>query len=106
MYKSLTPSTSRQGQSLAVFAITQEADLLKSKIKNQTDNRSQRPHNTTLPLAESLGISNNHPCNYVALAYTGPGNVLIAWEHIPALQGLSGHWLQERTRRQKLFSQQ
>lgn len=54
------------------------------------DARSQRPYNTTLPLANSLGITIDHPCDYddpscagkAALKYTGPGNVLIAWEHV------------------------
>ncbi|KAH0594739.1 hypothetical protein MHUMG1_07573 [Metarhizium humberi] len=54
------------------------------------DHTTQRPYNTTLPLAESLGITIDHPCNYTdtscagqaALNYTGPGNVLIAWEHV------------------------
>ncbi|EFY87131.1 phosphoglycerate mutase family protein, putative [Metarhizium acridum CQMa 102] len=59
------------------------------------DHTTQRPYNTTLPLAESLGIRIDHPCNYTdtscagqaALSYTGPGNVLIAWEHqhLPAV---------------------
>ncbi|KAJ6787266.1 hypothetical protein PWT90_05859 [Aphanocladium album] len=53
------------------------------------DARSQRPYNTTLPLANSLGITIDHPCEYTnpscagkhAKQYNGPGNVLIAWEH-------------------------
>ncbi|KAF5131404.1 hypothetical protein E5D57_007759 [Metarhizium anisopliae] len=54
------------------------------------DHTTQRPYNTTLPLAESLGITIDHPCNYTdtscagqaALNYTGPGSVLIAREHV------------------------
>lgn len=53
------------------------------------DHTTQRPYNTTLPLARSLGITIDDPCDLTdiscaakeALAYTGPGNVLIAWEH-------------------------
>lgn len=53
-----------------------------------TDAKSQRPYNTTLPLANSLGLNIDSPCDYddtqcaanAALQYTG-GNVLIAWEH-------------------------
>ncbi|KAK2593726.1 hypothetical protein QQS21_008591 [Conoideocrella luteorostrata] len=49
---------------------------------------SQRPYNTTLPLANSLGIKMDTPCDYddpecaadFALRYRG-GNVLIGWEH-------------------------
>lgn len=56
---------------------------------NNLDPRSQRPYNTTLPLANSLGIKIDTPCDYKdpkcaakhAHQYTG-GNVLIAWEHI------------------------
>ena len=52
------------------------------------DNLSQRPYNTTLPLADSLGIQMDTPCDYndpecaanFALQYRG-GNVLIGWEH-------------------------
>ncbi|CEJ92063.1 hypothetical protein VHEMI07741 [[Torrubiella] hemipterigena] len=55
-----------------------------------SDARTQRPYNTTLPLAQSLGITIDHPCEYTdpscagkrAREYTGPGNVLIAWEHV------------------------
>lgn len=61
-------------------------------MKNLTmeaDAQSQRPYNTTLPLAQSLGLTLEHQCDYddpqcaanEALAYTGPGNILIAWEH-------------------------
>ncbi|XWX01629.1 hypothetical protein V2A60_009657 [Cordyceps javanica] len=53
-------------------------------------NVSQRPYNTTLPLAESLGLTIEHKCEYddmecaarEAKAYRGPGNILIAWEHV------------------------
>ncbi|KHO01432.1 uncharacterized protein MAM_00433 [Metarhizium album ARSEF 1941] len=52
------------------------------------DKLSQRPYNTTLPLANALGIEIDTPCNYnhpkcaadFALKYRG-GNVLIGWEH-------------------------
>lgn len=56
---------------------------------------TQRPYNTTLPLAESLNLTIDTPCNYndpecegeAARRYAGRGNVLIAWEHdhIPAV---------------------
>lgn len=52
------------------------------------DAKSQRPYNTTLPLANSLGLNLDTPCDFDdtecaanhALQYTD-GNVLIAWEH-------------------------
>ncbi|CEJ93509.1 hypothetical protein VHEMI09091 [[Torrubiella] hemipterigena] len=62
---------------------------------SQFDHETQRPFNTTLPLAQSLSITIDHPCNFTdttcagkaALRYSGPGNVLIAWEHehLPAV---------------------
>lgn len=53
------------------------------------DARSQRPYKTVLPLAQSLNITIDTPCDLddsdcagnAARAYSGPGNVLIAWEH-------------------------
>lgn len=51
---------------------------------------TERPYNTTLPLAHSLGLKIHDKCEYddmkcaakEALAYDGPGNVLVAWEHV------------------------
>ncbi|CEJ92373.1 hypothetical protein VHEMI08027 [[Torrubiella] hemipterigena] len=51
---------------------------------------TERPYNSTLPLAESLGLKIHDKCEYddmkcaakQALAYKGPGNVLVAWEHV------------------------
>lgn len=61
---------------------------------------TQRPYNTTLPLAESLGLVIHTPCGYsdpkcaaeAAQRYNGSGNVLIAWEqdHIPAVVNAIG----------------
>lgn len=57
-----------------------------------TDARSQRPYNTTLPLANNLGITIEHPCDYTDVdcaakalqkfETTATGNILVAWEHI------------------------
>lgn len=60
-----------------------------NKLASAEQRTTQRPYNTSLPLARSLGIKIDHPCNYqdtkcagrAALKYSGPGNVLIVWEH-------------------------
>ena len=55
------------------------------------DPLSQRPYNTTVPLAENLGLTIEHYCDYndvecaseAAFSHYSnvSGNVLIAWEH-------------------------
>lgn len=59
-------------------------------LTTTTDPVTERPYNTTLPLAHSLGLTIQDYCEFddmacaakQALKYNGPGNVLIAWEHV------------------------
>lgn len=63
--------------------------LTVSHTDDQAAHLSQRPYNTTLPLAESLGLQIETRCDYddpkcaaaEARRYNGEGNILIAWEH-------------------------
>ncbi|OAA70080.1 hypothetical protein LEL_09896 [Akanthomyces lecanii RCEF 1005] len=74
-----------------LFGRDSRFDIQKIIVQNPHpgDNLSQRPYNTTLPLARSLGLTIEHKCEYKdaecaakeAKAYRGPGNILIAWEH-------------------------
>ncbi|OAA56879.1 hypothetical protein ISF_07395 [Cordyceps fumosorosea ARSEF 2679] len=75
-----------------VFGRDSKFNIQKIIVQNPYagDNLSQRPYNTTLPLAKSLGLTIEHQCDYdetdcaakEARAYDGPGNILIAWEHV------------------------
>jgi hypothetical protein len=57
--------------------------------KTNTDGKRARPLETVLPLAVDLGLTvdtscdrNDYDCvKKVIAAYTGPGNILISWEH-------------------------
>ncbi|KAJ3494503.1 hypothetical protein NLG97_g4036 [Lecanicillium saksenae] len=76
---------------IQVFGRDSGFDIQKIIVQNPYpgDHESQRPYNTTLPLAHSLGLTIEHKCDYddphcaakEAKAYNGPGNILIAWEH-------------------------
>ncbi|KAJ3483019.1 hypothetical protein NLG97_g7411 [Lecanicillium saksenae] len=54
------------------------------------DRTSQRPYNTTLPLAQSLNQTIETECSFYNIIcaeeeirrYDGPGNVLVGWEHV------------------------
>ncbi|KAJ5825270.1 hypothetical protein N7474_002408 [Penicillium riverlandense] len=55
----------------------------------QSDGSQQRPYDTVLPLAQSLGLTVDTSCQRddsdcvqsVVDGYTGAGNILICWEH-------------------------
>ncbi|CAL5869046.1 uncharacterized protein PFLUO_LOCUS3274 [Penicillium psychrofluorescens] len=55
----------------------------------QSDGSQQRPYDTVLPLANSLGLTVDTSCQRddsdcvqgVIDSYTGAGNILICWEH-------------------------
>ncbi|EXU97350.1 hypothetical protein X797_009632 [Metarhizium robertsii] len=75
---------------------------------------SQRPYNTTLLLADSLGIQIDESCEFTdtecagrkALNYRGPGNVLIAWEHerLPNVsRAIGGHNVKKYPGENRLF---
>ncbi|KAF2092654.1 putative phosphoglycerate mutase family protein [Rhizodiscina lignyota] len=55
----------------------------------QSDGSQQRPYDTVVPLANELGLTIDTSCQRddqdcvagVVEAYSGPGNILICWEH-------------------------
>lgn len=65
------------------------SDLCICSADDSTAHLTQRPYNTTLPLANALNLEMDTSCNVtemhcaanLARSYRGPGNVLIGWEH-------------------------